>query len=52
MSITQVREALEISKRGCDELLVENEWLNKLTLKRGIYVLQVGKHRFARFNLT
>ena len=26
----QAKEALEISKRGCEELLVENEWLNKL----------------------
>ncbi len=27
----QAKEALEISKRGCEELLVENEWLHKLS---------------------
>ena len=26
----KLREALEISKRGCEELLVEKEWINKL----------------------
>ena len=26
----QAREALQVSLRGCDELLIEEEWLRKL----------------------
>ena len=28
----EVRQALAVTKRGCDELLVENEWVQKLAL--------------------
>ncbi|MFA7665893.1 MAG: tyrosine--tRNA ligase, partial [Burkholderiaceae bacterium] len=31
-----VLEALEISKRGCDELLVESEWLAKLARSEAV----------------
>ena len=31
----KLREALEISKRGCEELLVEKEWINKLARSEG-----------------